>query len=165
MELYTGQLKNETFHSHTAIRRKKDVEFSTDVLTFDIEVSSGWINQHGNVMRYHKGHSNEYWSSLTPVSLCYIWQFSYNDKVYFGRELRDFVEVLEDLPKDIEFIIWVHNLSYEFAFLSGVLETSEIFARAPHKPIKAKFKGYKNITFRCSYMLTRLSLASWGEQI
>lgn len=165
MELYTGQLKNEIFHSHTVIRRKKAVKFSTDVLTFDIEVSSGWINQHGNVIRYHKGHSNEYWNSITPVSLCYIWQFSYNEKVYYGRELRDFVRVLEDLPKDIEFIIWVHNLSYEFAFLSGILEVSEIFARAPHKPIKARFKGFKNITFRCSYMLTRLSLASWGEQI
>lgn len=165
MELYTGQLRDTIFNSHIVEKKKKEIVYSTDVLTFDIEVSSGWVNQYGNVMRYHKGHTDEYWNKLEKVSLCYIWQFSYNDRVYYGRELRDFIKLLNDLPKDIQFILWVHNLSYEFSFLQGILEVSEVFARAPHKPIKCKFKNYSNIEFRCSYMLTRLSLATWGLQI
>ena len=134
------------------------------ILTFDIEVTSAWL-ENGKVIQYRKGMSNEYWNGLEPLSLPYIWQFSCDGVVYYGRELRDFEEVLKDLPTYVNIIIWVHNLSYEFHFLSNFLEWEDVFARSPHKPIKATPKKYKNIEFRCTYMLTRLSLDAWGKQL
>lgn len=165
MVRYDGQLKEIEYHTHRREIKKQRHEICDDILTFDIEVSSAWINEYGNVIRYHRGHNAEYWNQKTPLALCYIWQFSFNDNVYFGRELSDFLDVLNDLPSDIDFVIWVHNLSYEFHFLQNILKCADVFARSPHKPIKCTWEGYPNITFRCSYMLTRLSLADWGQQI
>ena len=165
MEPYEHQLQGVKFHTHIKQVKRKKVAYSDDILTFDIEVTSAWINEHGNIIRYHTGRTSEYWQSLQPLALCYIWQFSFNDHVYYGRELTEFLDVLHDLPKDINFIIWVHNLSYEFHFLQNILECDTVFARSAHKPIKCTWKKFARIEFRCSYMLTRLSLADWGQQI
>ena len=146
--------KGTTYHS-----------YCNDILTFDIEVTSAWIDENGQITGYRKGYDPEYWNSLEHLSLCYIWQFSFNDTVYYGRELRDFEKVLQDLPKDIEIVCWTHNLAYEFHFLNNFLEWKTVFAKTPHKPMKAVPKKYPNIEFRCSYYLTRLSLESWGKQI
>lgn len=161
MELYSGQLKNEDFN----IRYARGDVFCDDIFTFDVETTSAWLNENGSVIRYHAGKDADYWNELIPLSLCYIWQFSYNSTVYYGRELSDFLHVLNDLPKKENVIIWVHNLSYEFQFLINILTWEKVFARSAHKPIYAISKEYPNITFRCSYMLTRLSLADWGLQI
>lgn len=165
MEPYEHQLQGVNFYTHIRQVKRKKVAYSDDILTFDIEVTSAWINEHGNIIRYHTGRSSEYWQSLQPLALCYIWQFSFNDHVYYGRELTDFLDVLRDLPKNINFIIWVHNLSYEFHFLQNILTCDTVFARSAHKPIKCIWKKFPHIEFRCSYMLTRLSLADWGQQI
>lgn len=153
---------------HKTHHKKKEGKYykrCLDILTFDIEVTSAWIDEAGNVIGYEKGKDSEYWNSLQPLALCYIWQFSINDKVYYGRELRDFTKVLDTLDNDTMYIIWVHNLAYEFQFLNGIMDVKQCFARSPHKPIYAIFNEYPNITFRCSLMLTNLSLASWGKQI
>jgi len=165
---YTSQLKHANYditkkRSHH--NKAKNKIFCNDIFCFDIEVTSSFIDENGNVIQYYKGRSSEYWNSLTPVSLCYIWQFSFNDIVYYGRELRDFINVLNDIPTEMNVIIWVHNLSYEFCFLSNLFEWESIFARSAHKVMKCTPKGYKNIEFRCTYFLTRLSLASWGDSI
>ena len=59
----------------------------------------------------------------------------------------------------------MHNLSYEFQFLRNILEWDSVFCRSARKPIKCVAKEYPNIEWRCSYMLTRLSLDSWGKQL
>lgn len=168
---YRRQLKNsqfdiETKKSHT---KGKDGKYKTsfkchDIFTFDIECSSAFL-ENGKVIPYRKGMSNEYWNSLEPLALCYIWQFSHNDVVYYGREINTFLDVLEDLPSDCDIIIWVHNLSYEFMTLCNILTWKTVFARNAHKPMKCCSNEYPNIEFRCSYTLTRLSLDAWGKQI
>lgn len=170
MEKYNGQMCSEKFdidakRSYTKKHGNIYHRYCNDILTFDIEVTSAWIDEKGDIIGYRKGESNEYWNSLVPLSLCYIWQFSFNDKVYYGRELREFEQVLRDLPSDYSYVIWVHNLAYEFAFLNNFLEWKSVFAKSPHKPMKCVPLKYPNIEFRCSYMLTRLSLDSWGKQI
>lgn len=167
---YTNQMKNvryniETKRSYTKKKGTTYHRYCNDILTFDIEVTSAWIDENGKIKGYEKGKSAEYWNSLTPLSLCYIWQFSFNDTVYYGRELRDFEKVLKDLPSENSYVIWVHNLSYEFHFLNNFLKWKNVFAKSPHKPMKCTPLDYPNIEFRCSYMLTRLSLDSWGKQI
>ena len=169
MEKYESQIINadfsyETKHSYTKKQKNKRTRYCNDIFCFDIETTSAWI-ENGKIIPYRKGESSEYWNSLTPLSLCYIWQFSFNDKVYYGRELRDFEQVLKDLPPKLNCVIWVHNLPYEFHFLNNFLTWKTVFARTPHNPMKAVPKEYPNIEFRCSYHLTRLSLESWGKQI
>ena len=165
-QMQTTDLDIEIHRSHHKKKNGKSpiTKYCNSIMTFDIEVSSAWL-EHGKVIPYRKGESAEYWNNLQPLALCYIWQFSCDGVVYYGRELRDFLKVLNDLPSDVEIIIWVHNLSYEFHFLTNILTWSSVFARSSHKPIKAKSKEYPNIEFRCTYMLTRLSLATWGEQL
>lgn len=170
MVLYEDQLKNHDFLKNSHSKRKhkkgaKKITWCDDIFTFDIETTSGWINEHGNIIKYKAGKPTEYWNNLEPVSLCYIWQFSVNDIVYYGRELSDFKKLLDDIPKDINIIIWVHNLSFEFHFLLNILTKVQPFCRQPHKPMKFTCEEFPHIDFRCSYMLTRLSLASWGAQI
>lgn len=172
MTPYTNQMAQVEYSfrtTHTKAHHKgektKVVNYCDDIMTFDIEVSSGWIDETGEVIGYHTGESSDYWNSLEPVALCYIWQFSFNDHVYYGRELRDFEKVLADIPEDMNVIIWVHNLAYEFQFLCNIFEWDMVFARSPHKVMKCKPKEYPNVEFRCSYFLTRLSLDTWGKQL
>lgn len=165
-QLRTYKFNVETKRSH---HKGKDGKYKTDkycndILTFDIETTSAWIHE-GKIIGYEKGHTSDFWNDLEPLALCYLWQFSINGEVYYGRELEDFWKVLGDLPADVKFIIWVHNLSYEFQFLCNILTWDKVFARTPHKPMKCSCKEYPQVEFRCSYILTRLSLASWGKQI
>lgn len=163
MELYKGQLKNQTFNVNTR-QSKGKYRKCFDIFTFDIENNNAWVDNNGHVIGYEKYKGNEYWESLEPLAVVYIWQFSFNDKVYYGRDLWDFIKVLDDMPQD-KCIIWVHNLSHEFVFLQNILTVESVFARTPHKPIKCTFKEYPHIEFRCSYFMTNLSLENWGKQI
>ena len=169
MELYNGQLKKIKYNkytkrSYTKKNGNKSTIYSDDILTFDIEVSSAWL-RNGKVIKYKVGKDSDYWNSLEPLCISYLWQFSFNDKVYYGRELRDFEQVLKDIPPKVNVIIWVHNLAYEFHFLINFLKWKTVFARTPHKPMKAIPLDYPNVEFRCSYVLTRLSLRTWGMEI
>ncbi len=171
MELYSGQMRERPIdiERHRKHHKQKKGKSSTtlycnSILTFDIEATSAWL-ENGKVIGYRKGQDADYWNSLIPLALPYLWQFSCDGIVYYGREFRDFLNVLDDLDKNINYIIWVHNLSYEFQFLSNILTWHSVFARSPHKPMKAVSKEYPNVEFRCSYFLTRLSLEAWGNQL
>ena len=163
---YNQSLLNQKYDVHEVIKRRKEIKYSDDILTFDIEVSSAWMDPETNkLIPYSEGHDAKYWNNMKKYALPYIWQFSFNDKVYYGRDIRTFEHVLEDLPIDIEFTIFVHNLQYEFSFLINFLKPAKVFAIAPHKVIYCTFEGYENVTFRCSYIMTNLSLAQWGDQL
>ena len=141
-----------------------------NIFCFDIETSTALHD--GENLRAYKDIKADYPNykerskiikEMLPVNIVYIWQFSINDTVYYGRYLEEFKTLLEELVTLVSKpTIWVHNLSYEYMFLLNILKFDEVFARKPHKPLYAR-TGY--ITFRCSYMLTRLSLASWGENV
>ena len=172
MVLYDGQLQNACYNIREYLYKgkvkageKKKRKACEDIFTFDIEVSSFWIDENGNVIQYEKGKPAEYWNKLTPMALPYIWQFSMNNTVYYGRDFWDFYTLLDDLPKDCDIKIFVHNLGYEMHFLDNIGDWERVFCRVPHKPITCAFKAWPNIEFRCTYMLTRLSLASWGSQL
>ena len=161
---YEGQLKTAKFKTKWFTKKKKRVKRCLDIFTFDIETTSFYVKDN-NCFMYHKGENAEYWNDLDKYALPYIWQFSHNDQVYYGREFTDFLDVLRDLPADADCIIWVHNLSFEFTFLQNILNFNDVFARSPHKPIKARSEEFPNIEFRCSLILTNLSLDKWGKQL
>lgn len=160
----TGCIHNFKYSIHPVRNRKKLEFFSDDILTFDIEVSSAWLKD-GKLIPYEPGHKAEYWNDMQRYAIPYVWQFSFNDTVYYGRELKEFREVLEELPKDMHFTIFVHNLAYEFQFLLNILKPDNVFATNAHKVIKCSWEGFPNIEFRCSYILTNMGLAVWGDQL
>ena len=90
MVKYEGQLKNITFKTELQTGRNKLPLYCNSIMTLDIEVTSAWLE--GNtVIGYTKGKDVEYWNNLTPLALPYIWQFSCDGIVYYGREWSDFL--------------------------------------------------------------------------
>lgn len=97
-------------------------------------------------------------------SWMYVWQFAIGEKdCIFGRtweELQNLIEqitrVLEN--KRIRLIVYVHNLSYEFQFLSGIFEfgPKDVFAIKSRQVLRADLTP--NIELRCSSLLTGLTL-------
>lgn len=165
---YTNQMKTQKFNiiKKRKGRKKKTIKRCTDILTFDIEVTSAWITDKGKIIGYKPNKDVDYWNDKVKLSLPYIWQFSFNDTVYYGRNIYDFKKVLDDLPDDVEFLIFVHNLGYEWqTALINLFTPDKLFARTPHDPMYATFKEHPNIEFRCSYILTNMSLATWGKQL
>lgn len=102
-------------------------------------------------------------------SVMYIWQFQIGlDITVIGRtwyQYMDFIERISRIAKNDTFVIYVHNLSYEFCFLKGVydFETDEVFRTEPRKVLKCSM--FNNIEYRCSYYLTNLSLDRFTRQM
>lgn len=141
------------------------VNQSSDTLyCFDTESSSFWILPDGEITEYKEEYSNEEYNEMTPGGICYIWMFSIDETVLYGRDLKELPEMLKEIVSHSEKtpVIYVHNLAFDFQFLRNVLDFSEVFARTRRKPMYARAAG---VEFRCSYMLTRLSLAAWGETL
>lgn len=100
----------------------------------------------------------------------------YND-LSMGRtykELDDFLFSLNDKANenDVDIIIYIHNLSYEFSFfcnnlefftkhLSMISEKDCLFLES-NKPLFVKLD---RLVFRCSYLLTGKSIKKLGDEI
>lgn len=96
-------------------------------------------------------------------AVMYIWQMQFsNDITIVGRtweEYFNFIQKIADYIRDIAYlVIYVHNLSYEFQFLKGLydFDSTEVFATEPRKILKCEM--FDCIEYRCSYMLTNMSL-------
>ena len=83
MILYDHQMRDapldvEKHRKHHKQKNGKSAitKYSNSIMTFDIEVTSAFLDENGKVIPYRKGESAEYWNSLQPFSLCYILQFS-----------------------------------------------------------------------------------------
>lgn len=114
---------------------------------------------------------------LDSHAFMYVWQFAFEDILIIGRtweEFLDFLTVLKNAINQynndekmggISLIIWVHNLAYEFCWLSGLYDfkNEECFFRDSRKPIYCRM--YDCFEFRCSYIQTNLSLEVFTEQM
>lgn len=102
-------------------------------------------------------------------ALMYVWQIAINGRVLIGRTWEQFVDLINsfteklNLSDERRLIIWVHNLSFEFQFLKDYFKWKKVFAIATRKPIYALTDG--GIEFRCSYILSNLSLANVGKSL
>ena len=135
--------------------------YDDNIYCLDIETTSAYVNENGLILapsEYVKRKKNE-----TPISICWIWQMSLNGVAVYGRTLEEFCFFLKQLYKHLKIkpIIFIHNASFEFVFLCNIFKWDKIFARSPHRLI---YMECEFAQFRCSYMLTRLSLANWGKQ-
>ena len=100
-------------------------------------------------------------------SAMYIWQMQLDDITVIGRTWEEFLYLAERLSiagarSNTTIIVYVHNLSYEFQYLTGILEPENVFAVKPRKVLKF---DWRHLEFRCSYLLTNLSLAAFTRQM
>lgn len=144
MKILKTMGETTTFLSKETVKKSKHAKYSTNVISFDIETTS----------TYFKGKKFAY---------MYAWATCINgESVYIGRTWKEFLDYTEllrdylDLNDDNRLIIWVHNLSYEFQFLSDLFNWSNVFCVDNRTPVKAC--TVDGIEFRCSYILSGYSL-------
>lgn len=140
----------------------KHEHWSDDIFTFDSETTSMFKIGTQPWQVFNDGWSKDMIDTSIKGSLVYIWMFSVNECVIYGRNLLEFIDFLDKLCDHIKvkFRIYVHNLAFDFQFIRKYIDFSKVFARKPRKPI---FAEYRNCQFCCSYMLTRKSLAKCAE--
>lgn len=136
MELLTPKIFNYLTEEGFTAKSK----YFRDIITFDIETTT--IDKKTNFM--------------------YIFMINVNGKTFYHYDWNVFISFVQTL-KDIstmeggkKFVIWVHNLSFEFAFIQQFFQWNKVFCTSPHKVI---FCETGNIMFRCTYFMTNLSLA------
>ena len=93
-------------------------------------------------------------------SIMYVWQFQIDSYTIIGRTWDDFKLFLYKLRQALKgrtMIIFVHNLSFEFQFLRGILpfNSKDVFAVERRKILYATYYCFE---FRCSYLLSNMSL-------
>lgn len=102
-------------------------------------------------------------------SVMYVWQIAINGTVIIGRTWDEFIELTEQISKhfnlseDRRMIIYVHSLAFEMEYIKDLFSWKKVFAISSRKPIYALTES--GIEFRCSYMLSNLSLANVGESL
>lgn len=147
-----------------SIDKSNKGKVSNDIIAFDIETTSAYMNpMSGKLEMFNSLKKPEYYKDMIKVSLCYAWACTIEYNVFYGRCLESFLAFLEDLDKvtqGIQKYVYVHNLAFETQFLRNILFDMEVFARKKRRPIYIRWGNYE---FRCSYMLTRLSLAKWAK--
>ncbi|MBO7731060.1 MAG: hypothetical protein J6S67_00855 [Methanobrevibacter sp.] len=130
---------------------------------FDIETSTIWLNDDHSLYDVH--------------SFMYVWQFQIEEYTFKGRTWDEFFSMLKIIEQAIIkiredqhlsvnplLIIWVHNLAYEFSFLSGFypFRNDECFFRDARKPIYCRM--FDTFEYRCSYIQSNLSLSALCKQ-
>lgn len=102
-------------------------------------------------------------------SIMYVWQVCINGRVIYGRTWDQFLELCDYLSSeyalgpDRRMVIWVHNLAMEFEYIKDLFEWDKVFALKTRKPIYAC--STSGIEFRCSYILSNLSLANLAKSL
>ena len=96
-------------------------------------------------------------------SVMYIWQWQVGkDTTVIGRTWEEFIRFTNRLKECCDekewFVVYVHNLAYEFQFLKGIypFTSEEVFATDNRKVLKCSMLGC--LEFRCSYFHSNMSL-------
>lgn len=144
----------------------KRCKYDNNIYTFDIETTS-YIIHNGIILPAleYENLTDKEQSKCRKQSTMYIWMFSINNQVYFGRtwiEFKEFLEMVFTGSENFKKIIFIHNLSFEFEYLRSVISFDEVYARTSGKPMKAINNKF-NIEFRCSYMMSNCSLARLAD--
>ena len=138
-------------------KRKK---FDNTIYSFDIETSSYLIVDEEIIPAIeYETLTEEQRNKATKCSCMYIWQFSINDTVYYGRtwnELDSFLHMLHENTPERK-VCFVHNLAFEFQYLKSYFEFEDVVARKARKVMTAYLKKY-NMLFKCSYLMSNCAL-------
>lgn len=97
----------------------------------------------------------------------YLWSFCLNGSTLLGRTWAEWKQTIyfleEHLPLDsVKLVIYVHNLGYEFQFMRGWFNFTDVFAVKERRPVHASLG---NIEFKCSYLLSNYALSYIGAKL
>lgn len=98
-------------------------------------------------------------------SYMYIWQMCVDcEYVVLGRTWADFRKVLNYMYSNghVRYVIYIHNLSFEFSYLQSIMQVDKLFASKVRRPIYAISA---NVEFRCSYYLSNMGLGNWTKNM
>lgn len=141
-------------------------------VSFDIETTSFYIDETGNVIDYNTKAERLKTDSLydpQKVAIMYIWQFNIYGRCIIGRTWNEFKLMLKAminlmaLCDERRLIIYVHNLAYETGFLQRQLKIKQMFALDSRDPLY--FVTTTGIEFRCSFHLSQMSLSNVGKKL
>lgn len=123
-------------------RNKQHVTYMDAICAFDIETTT-----------------------YQDLNWMYIWQFQLDEKATVtGRtwdEFRIMIDWLRSRSEGCRWLIYCHNLSYEWQYIRGIYPFSpdEVFATDARKVLKCVM--YDCLEFRCSQFLSNMSLANF----
>ena len=163
-----SQLKDTTIGRCKKKTKSGMRTYSNTIYTFDIETTSLFkVNGKWDVFNYDLPKESYSHDSGDIIAIPYIWMFGIEDICYYGRNFFDFEKVLLSISSTyLTKIVWIHNLQFELQFLQNIFDKytiTDMTARDIRKPISFYVKEL-NIEFRCSYMLTNLSLEKASEE-
>lgn len=124
-----------------------------NVSTFDIECTT-WENE-------------EFYDK--PFSTMYIWQFCIDGICFYGRTWDEYLEFIHNIIDKYELnvtnrlVIFVHNLSYEWEFIKSFFHPIPDMCWINGKNVPVKIVTEEGIEFRCSYVLSNMSLRKFCE--
>ena len=102
-------------------------------------------------------------------SVMYIWQFQIGpDVTVTGRSWKEFINFINRIKSvcvEKWLVVYVHNLSFEFQFLSGIYRFSpeEVFAVESRRVLRCDMHGC--IEFRCSYLHSNMRLDTYLKKM
>lgn len=130
------------------------------IYTFDIETTSYLILDGEQIpAENYLSLDEDQREAAMPAACMYIWQFSINETVYYGRTWLEFRLFLDRLEKNCnkKKYIFVHNLSFEFQFFCTQLNIKSVMSRKSRKVMSCDLADY-NITFRCTLFMSNVKL-------
>ena len=137
----------------------KKMIYKPNVISFDIESTS--------ITTYKdKTHRDGSVTKEVDEKLAFMYVGAiYNNGVIFiyrtWKEIIKYFDSLSRLCGDNErYVIWVHNLSFEFQFMKDWMKLEEVFCRKSHNVLRCV---YKNIEFRDTLALSNCKLATLAE--
>lgn len=149
------------------VKKKKGEKDLIDIVcAFDIETSTVMVKDEVDGIE-------------KPHSFMYHWQFQLGpDYTIVGRNWETFTYLMEVLVKISmgikkreklinrpRFVVYVHNLAFEWQYLQGVYDfkNEDCFFRDVRQPIYAELNAI--VIFRCSYLLSNMTLAKFAESM
>lgn len=132
------------------IKNNKQIIYYNIPSAFDIETSS-------------------FYQDTEKKAIMYIWMFGIDNYVLYGRTWDEFLYLYDrvvermQLTENVRLYVAVHNLGYEFQFLRKWLKWKSVFSVSERKPVYALTED--GVEFRCTYILSGLSLSNIGKEL
>ena len=132
--------------------------YKQNIISFDIETTSyveykDVIHRDGTVTR----EVDRKYAWMYLADICENIANTYHHNTF--RNWKDVVAYFDRLSdfcaKGWYYIVWVHNLSFEFQFMKDFMKLTDVFCRKAHNVLKCT---YRNIEFRDSLALANCKL-------
>lgn len=130
---------------------KKKFVYMKNIVTFDTETT--------NMCEYHNKGKKKPKLEVKKSAFMYAWCICNCGCIIEGRTWKEFKNYLDAMcnvvKPNVRYIVWVHNLSFEFQFMKDFLPLTEVFSRKAHNVLRCV---YRNIEFRDTLALANCKL-------